>query len=486
MHEPTRTPRSPDVQALIDQLARPLDQLPDPLPIPTLAQAGVTTFHATITPPGSKSLTNRALLLALLADGTSTLTDPLTEADDAKRMLAAIDLLGGKATQTSSTHTLQITGTNATLHPPTDPVFLNNAGTATRFLAAASIICDHPLTIDGNARMRERPIAELADALTQLAVTHTYHETPGCPPITLTPPTNLPDAPTVTFDHLPSSQFVSGLLLVAPFLPTGLTLIINTQPTSKPYIQMTLDLLTRLGAQVTASRDLRHLTVKPAKHRARGLDAFDLTIEPDASGATYWHTAAAITPGASITIPGLNNSLQGDAHYPSLLEQMGAKVTRDTNTTTTTGPAQLRAIHADMAPMPDAAMSLAAAAAFANGTTTMTGLETLRVKETDRIAAMHTELTKLAMHIETNAGGDPGAMTFTPTSGTGVPPVNPPASTTEPPPIHFDTYEDHRMAMSLALIALHRPNVFINDPQCVAKTYPTFFQDLARLYATGD
>lgn len=466
-------PSSNDARQFVDQLRRPLDQLPDPLPIPTLRSAGTARFDVTITPPGSKSLTNRALLLALLAEGTTTLREPLLEADDAQRMLQAIATLGGRVeTQDRVT---RITGVNGAFCPPAEPVFLNNAGTATRFLAAASMLATAPLTLDGNERMRQRPIHQLAEALEQLGVGHAYLQDAGCPPITLTPPSGWESSPSVRFDTLPSSQFVSGLLLVAPFTPSGLSARINCEVTSRPYIKMTLALLDRVGARVTASDDLKQIHVQGSADRARGIDPFDLLIEPDASGATYWHTAAAICPGSRVCVPGLEDSLQGDALFPALLQQMGAQVTEDH--AKTTGNDSIDPISADMASMPDAAMSLAVAASFGRGstTTTMTGLETLRVKETDRIAAMHAELSKIGIDIEMPTPDDPGRMRFTtPRDGLDL--------SDDAPEVHFDTYDDHRMAMSLALIGLRRPNVLINDPKCVAKTYPTFFQDLARLY----
>jgi len=456
----------------LDRLRVPLEDLPEALQIPTLAQAnaGAATgsFTTTIRPPGSKSITNRALLLAALADGTSTLTRPLADADDAQRMLKAIQELGAQVSRDE--HTIRITGT-AGNWPITQPttINLNNAGTATRFLAASSILSGQPLTVDGNARMRERPIADLVKALAQLGVHATYTLTEGCPPVTLEPPASLPDHPTISFARLQSSQFVSALMLIAPHLPNGMAIEFDQPPPSTPYIDMTAQMLRRLDVRVDQAPDRSTITVARAP-----IAGFNLDIEPDASGATYFWTAAAITPGATATVPGLNDSIQGDARYVDLLERMGATVTHTDQGISVTGPDQLRAINADLTDVPDTAMSLAIACCFADGPSTLTGLRTLRVKETDRIEAMHTELTKLGIRINVGNTTDPDAFTIDP-AGFKAPFEN-------AHPIAFDTYDDHRMAMSLALIGLHRPNTTINDPACVRKTYPDYFQDLARIY----
>ncbi|MEM1329164.1 MAG: 3-phosphoshikimate 1-carboxyvinyltransferase [Planctomycetota bacterium] len=475
-----------------DTLALPLDQLPDPLPLTPPVRTPGDAPRITLRPPGSKSLTNRALLLAALADGTSTLRRPLLDADDAQRMLAAIELLGAKVQPPEPSDpesTLRITGTRGTW-PITAPasVNLNNAGTATRFLAASALRAQHPLTIDGNERMRERPIGELSEALRSLGCTveHTgKHD--NCPPLTITAPlatgSDFAAAPTLEFGRTRSSQFLSAFLLVGPSLPQGLTLKLNAPPTSASYLRMTLNLLDGLGAHVQAADDLRVIRVGPPEDSS-ALPAFDLDIEPDASGATYWYGAGALLSRFTVGVEGLDrHSLQGDALFPSLLKRMGARVKSTTNDespnqsvtrTEVTGPDTLAPIMADMADMPDAAMTLAAVAAFATGPSILRGLETLRDKECDRIAATQAELAKIGVEVTTPVNGDAGAITITPPPGG----VN--CSPTAPE-VAFDTYDDHRMAMSLALIALRRPNVVINDPACVAKTYPNYWQHFAKL-----
>jgi 3-phosphoshikimate 1-carboxyvinyltransferase len=243
---------------------------------------------------------------------------------------------------------------------------------------------------------------------------------------------------------------------------------------------MTLGLLARVGASVRSSEDLHVIRVGPAPSTddhapSRGLNAFDYSVEPDATGATYFWAGAGIVPGARCRVLGLDEaSLQGDARFPEVLGLMGVKVSHGPGWIQTVGPPSLKPILADMSEMPDAAMTLAAVACFASGTSILRGLRTLHVKECDRIAAMYTELTRLGVTVQTPVQGDPDAMTITPPPG-GLD-CSPSA-----PPITFETYNDHRMAMALALIGLRRPNISIKDPACVGKTYPTFWKDFAKL-----
>ncbi len=466
-----------------------LADLPEHLPLPRWSrQPGQAPIDITLRPPGSKSITNRALLLAALAPGTSTLHHPLTEADDAQRMLAAITQLGASIDD-SNPDALKITGVGGKwkVNPKDSTLDLNNAGTATRFLTASALLADAPLTITGNARMQQRPIAELASLLEQLGCTIAYQGTPGCPPLTITPSSCLPrpdgggadevgggGLPTNTISIAPtqSSQFVSALMLTAVFLEHGLTLTFPNGITSQSYVQMTLDLLDHLGVKTRSAQDLSVIQVLP------GFNGFQLDIEPDASGATYWWAAGALLPSATVRVEGFSNSttsLQGDAHFPTLLEQMGCTLIARDNTLAVKGTYDLRPIMCDMRDMPDAVMSLASVACFAPGTTIVKGVKTLRVKECDRIDAMKTELAKLGVTIADNLNGDEDALSITPPEG-GI------DCSDTAPAVAFDTYDDHRMAMSLALLALRRPNITINDPKCVAKTYPNYFQHLAKLY----
>lgn len=506
---------------------------PDPLPIDPIAPARWRRIDAVVTPPGSKSLTNRAVLLAALARGTSTLRRPLLDADDAQRMLAAVRALG--AIVTTSAGDLSITGVDGRWAVPASGVTLDlgNAGTATRFLAAASLLAANPITIDGDARMRQRPIGELAVALLGLGAGVEWLQTPDCPPLRITPPPTTgpdgrsPTAATVTLGPTQSSQFISALLLIGPWLPHGLTLRLTGEVTSSSYVRMTLALLDRLGAQVKATGDLAVIRVSPGGPapaslstrggdasipinqaatltmneprgpRPRGLPAFDYRIEPDASGATYFWTAAAILPGARVRVEGLSDSmLQGDAAYAHMLGRMGASVQVATGepplptlpalpgetgprspSIAVRGPERLSPVLADMRDMPDAVMSLAIACCFARGHSVIRGVRTLRVKESDRVAALKAELAKIGVEVFEHPE-DADTLTITP-------PAEGVDCRPDVAPVRFETYRDHRMAMSLALLGLRRPNVLMNDPACVGKTYPGFWADLATLGAAG-
>lgn len=486
----------------MDQTRAPATQLDDPLPIRTLALD--EPFDLSFTPPGSKSITNRALLLASLADGTSLLHRPLIEADDSQRMLAAVERLGASIEHVPG-GSLRIRGVGGRWQPGERrsgggggggsggvsggvTLDLGNAGTATRFLAAASILSPVPIIIDGNARMRQRPIGELTGALAALGAQIQHLGAADCPPVRIVPPPFTMEGPTIVFGHLKSSQFVSALLLLAPWIRGGLTIRHTASVTSPSYIWMSLRLLDHLGASIQHSDDLRVIRVSSAELEqnseatgAKGLGAFELSIEPDASSATYWWAAAALVPRARATVLGLTaDSLQGDTGFPELLERMDATVTvkrgegKDEPRIVCQGPATLRPIMADMTDMPDAAMSLAAVACFAPGASILRGLATLRVKECDRIGAMEAELAKVGVKVETNYQGDPGCIKITP-------PVGGLDCAPDVARVEFDTYDDHRMAMSLALIGLRRPNVFVRDPACVNKTYPTYWSELERL-----
>jgi 3-phosphoshikimate 1-carboxyvinyltransferase len=458
-------------------LKQPIADLPPVLELPAPARS----FDASVQPPGSKSLTNRALLLAGLAQGRSVIHNPLRSGDDSRIMLDALATLG-VGIEEGTGNSLIINGVDGRWRSPASGVRLSlgNAGTAARFLGASAMLAPGPITIDGTARMRERPIGELGSALASLQCGVTYLEKQGFPPVELTPPPAGSQLPAIV--ELPttqSSQFPSGLLMIGPWLPRGLTLRLFGEITSAPYVEMTLGLLARAGASVRSSEDLHLIRIGPGAEQSRGIPGFEYTVEPDASGATYFWAGAAIVPGAACRVMELrNDSLQGDSRFPEVLGLMGVKVARVADEETfieTVGPPTLRPILADMASMPDAAMTLASVACFASGTSILRGLRTLHVKECDRIAAMKTELTKLGIKVQTPVHNDPDAMTITPPPG-GL------DCSASAPPIVFDTYDDHRMAMSLALIALRRPNISIRNPACVAKTYPTFWQDFAKLY----
>lgn len=459
-------------RSIVEVLGRPLGKLPDPLELAP-APAGVTT---TVELPGSKSLTNRALLLAALADGESVVRRALLDADDARVMIEALRTLGAGVEQ-GEDGSLRIRGCAGRFRGGCS-INLKNAGTATRFLAAAACLADGPVVIDGNARMRERPIGELVGMLRRLGARVEELGAPGRVPLRVHP--CRPEGGVLRVPTTLSSQFVSALMMAAPWFARGLSVEFDGPVTSPGYIEMTSGLMRETcGVTVKGSVEKGRIVVAPG-----GVRGFAYTVEPDASGATYLAAAAALIPGARVVLPGLTErTLQSDAGFLGVLERCGGLVARDAAGSIAAHGGAARAIEADLGLMPDTAMTLAAVACFAPGTTTIRGLRTLRVKETDRIAAIAAELGKLGVLVE--------VFSYTDASGAvdeGVR-ITPPAGGIDLSPgggrVEFETYDDHRMAMSLALIGLRRPGVWIRDPGCVAKTYPGFWADLSRLYG-GD
>lgn len=475
---------STPLTSYLTTLRRPLATLPKQLALqPIPAFMGERVVH--VTPPGSKSLTNRALLLAALAKGTSTLRNALVDADDAKVMLRAIQQLGAKVERDGTT--LRIRGVAGRWKPASRRevrLNLHNAGTATRFLAASALVSPIPIIIDGDSRMRERPIDELANALKALGAAITYLAEPGFPPLRIAPPppTRSPrSSPRITLSATQSSQFISALLLIAPHLPGGVTLTLE-RITSESYVDMTLALLRQLGVRINSPRKRgapgRHIAIE---HQPR--PASTLRIEADASGACPFLAAAALVPNLRVKVLGISApSVQPDAVFLGIPERMGAMNDYENFNYALVGDQPLEPIHMTLESTPDTAMTAAVLCAFASptkenrtATSILTGLKTLRVKETDRVAAIATELRKLGVKVTIGLPTDPDALTITPPKG-GVD-CSPRAKR-----VVFETYNDHRMAMSLALVGLRRPNVVIDNPACVAKTYPTFWHDFARLY----
>jgi 3-phosphoshikimate 1-carboxyvinyltransferase len=416
-------------------------------------------FRATIAPPGSKSLTNRALVIAALAEGDSTLSNVLF-ADDTQVMLDGLQRLGYK---------LEIASASVLVHGrggrvPKRKVSLNcgNSGTTIRFLTALCALGKGTYRLDGNERMRERPIAELADLLTALGAKVSYEAKKGYPPIEVTA-SGLAGGKT-RFPAAHSSQYLSAVLLAAPYAAEDVIVELEPNQTSWPYVAMTIELMRQFGVHTLVQLEHpgerpRELRVLRAPYKAR-----EYAIEPDASNATYFMAAAAASPGASVTIPGLGrHSLQGDVGFGEVLEKLGAAMTLDDTSVTIEGGEHLRGVDVDMSGMPDAAMTLAALAVLAHGPTTIRGLHTLRVKETDRLAALQRELHKLGA--KATVDGDTLS-------------IHPPH---EVRPAEIDTYDDHRMAMSFAVVGTRAPGITIRGAECVSKTYPRFFEDLERL-----
>jgi 3-phosphoshikimate 1-carboxyvinyltransferase len=335
---------------------------------------------------------------------------------------------------------------------------LRLSGTCIRFLTAAACLSPGLITLDGNARMRERPIGELVDALKALGADIRYTMAEGCPPIEVGAAQwteRRLELPTMQ-----SSQYISSLLQIGPYLPEGLELELGGLLTSQPYIRMTVKLMQKFGAKVDAVRGYRGIRVASLPYRG-----FDYEIEPDASNASYFLAAAAIVPGSRVTVSKLGSeSLQGDAGFCDVLGRMGCGVEQTLDDTTVIAPVdRLRGITVDLNGMPDLAMTLAAVAVFAEGPTFMRNVGTLRVKETDRIQAIINEWTKWGCRVVAE--------------GTDLA-VHPPERGPTPGVV-VDTYDDHRMAMSAAVVALRAEGVTINNPGCTAKTYPEFFEDFS-------
>jgi 3-phosphoshikimate 1-carboxyvinyltransferase len=420
-----------------------------------LAVAPIAHAEGSVELPGSKSISNRVLLLAALAAGSTEL-ERLLDADDTRVMLAALGALGVAIERDGNR--VRIHGCAGVFPNRRADLDLGNAGTAMRPLTAALAFAGGHYRLDGVARMRERPIGDLVDALTALGARIDYLGTPGYPPLAIAPARS-PASDRVQVRGDVSSQFVSGLLMAAPLIapPQGLSIEVPGTLISQPYVTMTVKLMARFGVQVEQRG--QHFVVPRGTYQSPGR----LSVEGDASGASYFLALGAIA-GGPVRVLGVGaDSVQGDVAFADLLRAMGAdvRVGPDWIEARTAGP--LRAIDYDCTQIPDAAMTAALLGGFAHGRTRLTGIGSWRVKETDRIAAMATELRKLGAEVE--EGADWIAVTG-------------PARWRE---AAVDTYDDHRMAMCCALAAAGGQPVQVRDPGCVAKTFPEFFASLAGL-----
>jgi len=425
----------------------------------------VKPFDLTLSPPGSKSLTNRALLIAALADGPTPL-DGVLLADDTRRMLEALQALGFTLDIDENAKRVTVHGQNGKIPAESAELMLGNAGTAMRFLTAACCLGHGTYTLDGIERMRQRPIGELVEPLRQLGAEIEYLGEEGFPPLKIEGSPYF-EGGFVTLEPTLSSQFISALLIAGPCTPRGVTITFNGEITSLPYISMTLKLMKHFGAG--------HEWGGPKKNAVRVTAASykptPYTIEPDASNASYFLAAAAAVPGSSCTIENLGSeSVQGDADFCNILGRMGCTVTQRTHTTTVAAPSsgKLRGVDVRLSKMPDMAQTLAALAILAEGPTRIRKVGNLRVKETDRMEAIRIELTKLGAEVEIR-GDD---ILIEPPSGNTLTPAS------------VDTYDDHRMAMAFSVIGLATPpgTVTINEPDCVNKTYPNYWDDLQKLH----
>jgi 3-phosphoshikimate 1-carboxyvinyltransferase len=422
-------------------------------------------LHAkgTVRLPGSKSISNRTLLLAALANGTTQIMD-LLASDDTHVMLMALQKLGIKWEQIGETQNYIVHGTHGTLPVHHADLFMGNAGTAIRPLTAALAVIGGDYTLHGVSRMHERPIGDLVDALNAIGAQIEYTGVVGYPPLHIR--RGRIHAQRMQVRGNVSSQFLTALLMAAPLMAKDQPVVIDVvgELISKPYIEITLNLMHRFGV-VVERNGWQSFTV-PAGQQY--MSPGTIHVEGDASSASYFLAAGAIA-GGPVRIEGVGqNSIQGDVRFVEALQQMGATVTMGDNWIEAQSNGVLNAIDADFNHIPDAAMTIAVAALYANGPSTLRNIGSWRVKETDRIAAMATELRKLGAIVE--QGADYLRIT---------PPAQIKSAT-------IDTYDDHRMAMCFSLASLdgaaRRGNkIRINDPKCVAKTFPDYFDAFAKI-----
>lgn len=434
---------------------------PKELEIQTLSHP----LDAVVTIPGSKSITNRALLLAALAEGTTELSGVLFS-DDSRYFMKALQFLGFQVEIEEEANRVRVVGKGGEVPeaaPEGTSLFIGNAGTAARFLLPFLSLGRGTYRIDGIERMRQRPISDLLEALQALHIDAVDELGTGCPPI-LIRAKGLQGGPTSVVGKN-SSQFLSALLMTAPYAEQDVEIQVIGELASIPYVQITLQMMQQFGVLVESASDYSYFKIKAGgRYQARSYD-----IEPDASSASYFFAAAAIA-GGTVTVQGLHeHSLQGDAQFPKVLQQMGCQVQYAPDSITVTGPDReagemLEGIDVDLNGMSDTVPTLAAVAPFANGPVHIRNVANIRIKETDRLSAVVTELGKLGVQTEEF----PDAMTIFPAH--------------EWTPAHIHTYDDHRMAMAFSLIGLREPGVTILDPGCVSKTFPTYFEVLSKLY----
>jgi 3-phosphoshikimate 1-carboxyvinyltransferase len=422
-------------------------------------------IHATGTVrlPGSKSISNRTLLLAALAEGTTGIRE-LLASDDTHVMLMALQKLGVRWEQAGVSQDYTVHGAGGAFPVHQADLFMGNAGTAIRPLTAALAVTGGDYTLHGVARMHERPIGDLVDALNAVGARIAYTGEVGYPPLHIQ--RGQIHAQRMAVRGNVSSQFLTALLMAAPLMARdhAITIDVVGELISKPYIEITLNLMRRFGVAVQRD-DWRSFTIAAGeRYSSPGV----IHVEGDASSASYFLAAGAIA-GGPVRVEGVGrDSIQGDLRFVEALEQMGAQVTMGENWVEARSGGALKAIDADFNHIPDAAMTIAVAALFADGTSTLRNIGSWRVKETDRLSAMATELRKLGAIVEEGAD----SLRITPPK--------------EILPATIDTYDDHRMAMCFSLASLTgavRPGsrVRINDPKCVAKTFPDYFEAFASI-----
>jgi len=413
-----------------------------------------------IRPPGSRSITNRALVVAALADGTSHIKEAGLS-DDTRVCAEALRALGIETAIDEARRTMRIEGCAGRIPPGPKEINTGDSGTATRFMTALAAAGRGRYRVDGSARMRERPIQDLLDGLKTLGVDAQSEWGTGCPPVLIE--TRGLAGGKVRVGGAVSSQYLSGLLMAAPAAAALVMVEVAGELVSKPYVDMTLAVMRDFGVVVRREGYARFDVPAPAVYRSRRY-----AVEPDASSASYFLAAAAAT-GGRVTVEGLTrDSTQGDARFADILRAMGCEVAwSDTGVTVAAPrpPARLEGIEVDLNAMPDMVLTLAPLAVLARGRTAIRNVANLRVKESDRLSALATELARLGARVEQH----PDGLT-----------IYPPATVQA---AEVATYNDHRMAMGLAIVGLRAPGIRIAGAECVSKTYPEYFEDLARLAA---
>lgn len=454
-------------------------------------------LNASVCVPGSKSLTNRALLIAALADGQTRLENALFS-DDSRYFAAALQTLGFDLRLDENAHSMTVAGLGGRIPSQSAELFIGNAGTAARFLSAFLTLGSGQYTLDGEPRMRERPIGDLVETLEALGaviepvvgnskieksridnskiessnneyrISNIEHQVSSiaqspitnrksiCPPITIHA-SGLPGGRASIAGDI-SSQFLSALLMVAPYAGNPVELSLSTELNSKPYVEMTLAIMSEFGLTVER-RGHEQFTVRAGHYRAQER----YIVESDASAASYFFAAPLIC-GGTVRVENISRqSKQGDIAFLDVLRQMGATIEETDNCILVTGHSPLRGLDVDLRNIPDTAQTLAAIAPFADSPTRIRGIASARVKETDRVAATCAELARLGVTVEEH----PDGMTIYPCKNIR--------------PAKIRTYNDHRMAMAFSLVGLRAPGVEIENPGCVSKTFPNYFDVLEKI-----
>ena len=419
----------------------------------------IQSVSGQVTLPGSKSITNRILLLSAIADGETIIKHPL-QSDDTHHMIEALKILQVDLSQNKNGD-IHIKGSQGQFKNKSAEIFLGNAGTAFRPLTAALSFSQGNYILSGVPRMHERPIKDLVDALLQLNANITYLNQEGYPPLKISPSEIIINSSVKIRGDI-SSQFLTALLMAIPLTKKEVSIEIIGDLISKPYIDITLNLMSRFGVHVKKI-DWQHFVIPSSSAYVSPGEVF---VEGDASSASYFLAAGALA--GNIEIKGIGkNSIQGDVKFTEALTLMGAKIQMLETSIKISKVKALQAINLDCNHIPDAAMTLAVLALFANGTTKLHNIGSWRVKETDRIKAMATELKKLGAAV---------------VEGKDFIEITPPLHINKN--IEIDTYDDHRIAMCFSLVSLKNIPITINDPACVNKTFPTYFDVLESIIKT--